>query len=175
MKNGIFCSTLLPFRKSILRNGALNPRLYIFVCVLVCCFFPQKTAGNGGGPSGAPAWSRPGPDADGGWEECKESEPPMGRVVPFCKVSLSTLSMSCMMSMLSSVSIVTLTECTEQQNLQLFRFRYDDCDDCIQCASMRTVCFRADASSGAIAVIVLLQRAIDGINAEIFPHVMGLV
>ncbi|CAM9518644.1 unnamed protein product, partial [Scytosiphon promiscuus] len=28
----------------------------------------------------------PGPDTDGGWEECKESEPPMGRPVPPCKI-----------------------------------------------------------------------------------------
>ncbi|CAN0173957.1 unnamed protein product, partial [Ectocarpus sp. 4 AP-2014] len=33
-----------------------------------------------------PLWAKPGPDADGGWEECKESEPPMGRAVPPCKV-----------------------------------------------------------------------------------------
>lgn len=33
-------------------------------------------------------WRR-GPDADGGWEETKESEPPMGRHVPVCKVNVT--------------------------------------------------------------------------------------
>lgn len=33
-----------------------------------------------------PLWAKPGPDPNGGWEECKESEPPMGKAALPCKV-----------------------------------------------------------------------------------------
>ena len=52
--------------------------------------YPQEKTEVEGGQEGeesrTPLWAKPGPDADGGWEECKESEPPMGRAVPPCKV-----------------------------------------------------------------------------------------
>lgn len=52
------------------------------------CPYPRQVLENsedGTAPSSQSS-RRQGPDEDGGWEEMKESEPPMGRLVPLCKV-----------------------------------------------------------------------------------------